>query len=103
MARFLDTRGASILAIAVCDRCGFKRRYVDLRPDPNTPGLRVCRTCADQFDPWRLPAPAPDKISLEFPRPDVSLVPDSLLVQDDGISLIAWNDGVSSGGIKVSP
>lgn len=64
------------LSIAVCDRCGFKVPYQDLRADGNSPGLRVCQRegCWDNFDPWRLPAIQPDAISLQNPRPDVSLV-----------------------------
>lgn len=74
MPRFLDTRGLSSVAIAVCDRCKMKRPYVDLGPDPNFPGLRVCsHGCADQKDPYRLPARKTERINLRFPRPDVNL------------------------------
>lgn len=104
MPRFLNTFGDAVLAIAKCDRCGMKRKYVELRSDPNSPGLRVCRGCEDQFDPWRLPAPAPDRISLEHARPDVALAPDSLLLQADEISLILYTDSLGvGGGIKVTP
>jgi hypothetical protein len=45
-----------------------------LRPDANFPGLRVCDTgCADQFDPYRLPARKTERITIRFPRPDVNL------------------------------
>jgi hypothetical protein len=45
-----------------------------LRPDPNFPGLQVCDTgCADQFDPYRLPARKTERITIRFPRPDVSV------------------------------
>ena len=74
MPKFLDTRGLSNLAIAVCDRCKMKKPLVNLRPDPNFPGLRVCGDgCADQFDPYRLPARQTERINLRFPRPDVSV------------------------------
>jgi hypothetical protein len=54
-----------------------KRAYVNMGPDPNFPGLRVCdQGCRDQFDPYRLPARQPEKISLRFPRPDVSVAVD---------------------------
>ena len=64
------------IAIAVCDRCKFKRPYSALGEDPNYPGLRVCQDkdgCKDQFDPWRLPAPGPDPLSLRSPRPDLDI------------------------------
>jgi hypothetical protein len=51
-----------------------KRAYVELGPDPNFPGLKVCdHGCKDQFDPYRLPARQPEKIALRFPRPDVNI------------------------------
>jgi len=74
MPRTLDTLGNSVLSIAICDRCHMKRPYVDLGPDPNFPGLKVCdHGCRDQFDPYRLPARQPEKIALRYPRPDVSV------------------------------
>lgn len=74
MPRTLDTHGNTVLSIAICDRCKMKRAYVDLGIDPNFPGLRVCNLgCRDQFDPYRLPARQPEKISLRFPRPDADL------------------------------
>lgn len=74
MPRILDTHGNTVLSIAVCDRCKMKRAYVNLGPDPNFPGLRVCdQGCRDQFDPYRLPARQPEKIALRFPRPDENL------------------------------
>ena len=42
-------------------------------PDPNFPGMRVCKDDLDQFDPWRLPALQTENIALRFPRPDVSV------------------------------
>ena len=51
-----------------------KKKYSELRPDGNIPGLRVCGNgCSDQFDPYRLPAIQPDRIALRFPRPDTSV------------------------------
>jgi hypothetical protein len=42
-------------------------------PDPNFPGMRVCKDDLDQFDPWRLPAIQTENIALRFPRPDVTV------------------------------
>ena len=71
MPVYLDTRGNSVLSVAICDRCSRKFAYVDLMPDPNFPGMRVCKEDLDNFDPWRLPALQTENIALRFPRPDV--------------------------------
>ena len=73
MPVYIDTRGNSVLSVAVCDRCNRKFAYVDLMPDPNFPGMRVCKDYLDNFDPWRLPARQTENIALRFPRPDVSV------------------------------
>lgn len=74
MPLYLDTRGESCAAIAICDRCKTKRPIGEFTNDPNSPGLRVCKdTCADQYDPWRLPARQTEKIALRYPRPDEPL------------------------------
>lgn len=73
MARFLDTRGRSTLGIGLCARCSRKFSLDDLSPDPNFPGLMVCRADLDDFDPYRLPARQPDDITLRFVRPDTPL------------------------------
>ena len=73
MPVYLDTRGNSVLSVAICDRCSRKFPYVDLMPDPNFPGMRVCKEDLDNFDPWRLPAIQTENITLRFPRPDVSI------------------------------
>ena len=74
MPRFLDTRGNSVIAIFICDRCKMKRPIIEARPDPNFPGLKVCaQGCADVKDPYRLPARKTERITLAFPRPDVSV------------------------------
>lgn len=73
MPVYLDTRGNSVLSIAVCDRCNRKFGYTELMPDPNFPGMRVCKDDLDKFDPWRLPARQTENIALRFPRPDVSI------------------------------
>lgn len=73
MPVYIDTRGNSVLSVALCDRCSRKFAYVDLMPDPNFPGMRVCKEDLDNFDPWRLPARQTENIALRFPRPDVSV------------------------------
>ena len=73
MPVYLDTRGNSVLSVAICDRCNRKFAYVDLMPDPNFPGMRVCKDDLDKYDPWRLPARQTENIALRFPRPDVSV------------------------------
>lgn len=77
MPIYLDTRGNSVLSVAICDRCSRKFAYVDLRPDPNFPGMRVCKDDLDQYDPWRLPARQTENIALRHPRPDVSIAVDN--------------------------
>lgn len=75
MPRFLNTIGNSSLSIFICDHCHMKRPYSDMRPDGNIPALKVCSEgCSDQFDPYRLPARQTEKISIRFPRPDVSVI-----------------------------
>jgi len=74
MPRFLDTTGNASIAIFICDRCKMKRAIIEAMPDPNFPGLKVCQQgCADQKDPYRLPARKTERITLQFPRPDVSV------------------------------
>ena len=74
MPRFLDTTGNASLAIFVCDRCKMKRPHAVMRSDPNFPGLQVCNEgCADEFDPYRLPARKTERINIRFPRPDISV------------------------------
>jgi hypothetical protein len=115
MARFLDTLGYSEIAIAVCDRCKMKVPYSTLIADPNFPGLRVCeaRGCADEKDPYRLPARKTERINLRFPRPDESVAvnPNDLVTtQNDGGFIISTegntntpeNDG-NLDGLKSTP
>lgn len=74
MPRFLDTIGNSDIAIFVCDRCKMKRAHSTARNDPNFPGLLVCdQGCADEMDPYRLAARQTERITIRFPRPDVSV------------------------------
>ena len=92
MPRFLDTTGNSDLAIFICDRCKMKRAHSTARPDPNFPGLLVCdQGCADDKDPYRLAPRSTERITIRFPRPDVSVVDDSNIA------------GVPYGGKVLSP
>jgi hypothetical protein len=77
MPRFLNTEGNAVIAIFICDRCKMKRPIIEAMPDPNFPGLKVCQqNCADQKDPYRLPARKTERITLQYPRPDVSVAVD---------------------------
>ena len=113
MPRFLDTRGYSSLAIAICDRCKMKRPYVVMQADINFPGLRVCNQgCADKKDPYRLPARQTERINLRFPRPDVSVAAtqnnllsngiNQTILSTEGNTNIVENDG-NLDGIAISP
>ena len=73
MPRFLDTRGKSSLAVAICDRCRSKYSITELAADRDTAGLRVCKPCNDERDPYKLPARKSEKITLQYPRPDEAL------------------------------
>ena len=73
MPVWIDTRKNSVLSVAICDRCQRKMAYVDLFPDPNYPGMRVCKVDLDNYDPYRLPAIQTENIALRFPRPDQPL------------------------------
>lgn len=87
MPRFLNTEGNASLAIFICDRCKMKRAIVEAMPDPNFPGLKVCQQgCADQIDPYRLPARKTERIALQYPRPDVSVAtdPNDIITTGDG-------------------
>ena len=84
MPVYLDTRGNSVLSVAICDRCSRKFPYVDLMPDPNFPGMRVCKEDLDNFDPWRLPARQTENISLRFPRPDTNIAVAPNLINQQG-------------------
>lgn len=74
------------LTIAVCDRCHFKMDYRLLGPDGNMPGLRVCPSCRDNKDPYRLPARKTEAITPRKPRPDANVASDVqyILTEDDG-------------------
>ena len=93
MPRFLDTTGNASIAIFICDRCKMKRAIIEAMPDPNFPGLKVCQQgCADQKDPYRLPARKTERITLQFPRPDVSVATD-----DSGLVITPTGTNIPNG------
>ena len=73
MPLYLDTRSEPTAAVAICDRCRFKFPIAKLESDPNSPGLRVCVDCIDEFDPYRLPPRVTEKIDVQYPRPEEPL------------------------------
>jgi hypothetical protein len=77
MSEWLDPTGRTSFGIAICDRCKCKFSVLDLLPDPNSPGLRVCVECRDLYDPYRLPARQTERIALQFTRPDEPLTFDA--------------------------
>lgn len=74
MSLYLDTRGQSVLSVAICDRCKMKVPLADMMSDENSPGVRVCQNgCGDEYDPYRLPARKSENITVQYPRPDETL------------------------------
>lgn len=74
MPRYLRPKSSGKVAVGVCGRCNFKKYNHELHPDRNVPGLMVCDDCNDLKDPYRLPAPKPENITVKYPRPDEPLV-----------------------------
>jgi hypothetical protein len=110
MALFLDTRGKSTLGIGICGRCSVKMSLTKLHPDPNTPGLMVCRDDLDVLDPWRLAPRETEDITLQYPRPDTPLYPlgpSEVYVKPIQAALAASAQVIGSGtsgqGIAVAP
>lgn len=93
MPVWLDTRGMATYAIGVCDRCKRKFPLLQLRPDGNSPGLRVCEADWDQLDPYRLPARQPENITLPFYRPDVNIATDPAGVVTESDNQFIINEG----------
>jgi len=73
MSTFIDPTGQPTYGIALCARCSRKFPLAELYPDPNSPGLMVCKEDLDELDPYRLPARVTEDITLPFVRPDVPL------------------------------
>ena len=96
MPRFLNTEGNASIAIFICDRCKMKRAIVEAMPDPNFPGLKVCQQgCADEKDPYRLPARKTERITIRFPRPDVS-------VATNDNNIVTTQNGITGGSFIIS-
>jgi hypothetical protein len=93
MGIYLNTLGRSTLAIGICGRCSRKFSLDDLYSDPNYPGLKVCLEDRDEYDPYRLPARQPEKIALQFARPDTPIGTDPLgLPTEDGSYFLVSED-----------
>lgn len=94
MSLYLDPTGQTTYGIGICGRCSRKMFLSELSPDPNYPGLMVCREDTDQYDPYRLAPRAPDKIILPFNRPDTPInTHPAGLIQEAGNEFIITEDG----------
>ena len=91
---YLDVSGQSTYGIAICGRCSRKFLLAELSPDPNSPGLMVCKEDLDDYDPYRLAPRAPDQIVLPFTRPDTPInTHPAGLIQEAGDLFIVTEDG----------
>ena len=91
---YLDVSGQSTYGIAICGRCSRKFLLAELAPDPNSPGLMVCKEDLDDYDPYRLAPRAPDQIVLPFTRPDTPInTHPAGLIQEAGDLFIITEDG----------
>jgi len=91
---YLDVSGQATYGIAICGRCSRKFLLAELSPDPNSPGLMVCKEDLDDYDPYRLAPRAPDQIVLPFTRPDTPInTHPAGLIQEAGDLFIVTEDG----------
>ena len=91
---YLDVSGQATYGIAICGRCSRKFLLAELSPDPNSPGLMVCKEDLDDYDPYRLAPRAPDQIVLPFTRPDTPInTHPAGLIQEAGDLFIITEDG----------
>ena len=91
---YLDVSGQSTYGIAICGRCSRKFLLAELAPDPNSPGLMVCKEDLDDYDPYRLAPRAPDQIVLPFTRPDTPIKTHPAgLIQEAGDEFIITENG----------
>jgi hypothetical protein len=99
MPIFLNPRGRSTFGLGICARCSRKMFLEELFPDPNSPGLMVCRKDRDTLDPYRLPARQTERITLPFNRPDLPLtdptpIPAPILAGNlvGGHAVLTWTE-----------
>jgi hypothetical protein len=96
MSLFLDPSGQPTYGIAICGRCSRKMLLSELSPDPNYPGLMVCKEDRDEYDPYRLAPRRPDQIVLPFNRPDTSInTHPAGVIQEAGDEFFITEDGNS--------
>lgn len=96
MSLFLDPSGQPTYGIAICGRCSRKMLLSELSPDPNYPGLMVCKEDRDDYDPYRLAPRRPDQIVLPFNRPDTSInTHPAGVIQEAGDEFFITEDGNS--------
>ena len=94
MSVFIDPSGEATYGIAICGRCSRKFKLAELSPDPNSPGLMVCREDLDDYDPYRLAPRAEDQIVLPFTRPDTPVnTRPAGLIQEAGDEFFITEDG----------
>lgn len=94
MSVFIDPSGEATYGIAICGRCSRKFKLAELSPDPNSPGLYVCRDDLDDYDPYRLAPRAEDQIVLPFTRPDTPVnTRPAGLIQEAGDEFFITEDG----------
>jgi hypothetical protein len=94
MPKYIDVRGKSTFGIGICGRCSRKFSLEDLAPDPNSPGLMVCKDDRDDYDPYRLAPRAEDQIALLTPRPDTPInTRPSGLIQEAGDEFFITENG----------
>ena len=91
---YLDVSGQATYGIAICGRCSRKFLLAELSPDPNSPGLMVCKEDLDDYDPYRLAPRAPAQIVLPFTRPDTPInTHPAGLIQEAGDLFIITENG----------
>jgi hypothetical protein len=94
MPLYLNTRGNPTLGIGICGRCSRKFPLHMLRPDYNSPGLRVCDADRDHLDPYRLPARQTENITLPFMRTDTPIPTNpSGVIAQNGDQFLITEDG----------
>lgn len=95
MSLYINPKGRGTYGIGICARCSIKFSLEDLSPDPNAPGLMVCRKDLDEFDPWRLAPRTAENVTLAFTRPDEPLT----VPEESSGDLIGWVGVRGIGGL----